>query len=1643
MALVLLDRVQELTTTSGTGTVTLNGAVPGFQDFDNIGNGNTTYYTIVDGNNWEVGIGTYSTAGTGTLSRDTVYESSTGSHIALSGNPANVFVTYPSEKGLWLDASGNAFVPNLGAATASSGKFTTLTNTTSATLANATITSGTNTFTGTVTSSNATITGGAISGATLASASVNFTGGTLTGVNLDGCTIQDSQIGGTPAPAAFSYITTDSVDYTGGYSVDAQFYSGSNNNSNASIGFSSSRGTPTSPLPSQVGDVLGNVDVWGGDGTEFAYAASIDFVAADNWLEYSTPVLINFNVLPVGTFSGTANTSGTSLTVTAVTSGALYLGMVVEGTGLPEDVFITGYGTGTGGVGTYTLGTAAATLTNVAILAGFAGSAPPEAANITTLISSNQQDGAVGNMSVGTIATTAVDVNGYSIESTEYAQNVGSNIINNASQAFLTARGTPGSPVAMISGDTIGNVDYWGYNGEELAYAASIDCDTSGAWNEVSTPTLFSFNLTNSTAATFVGSISGTTLTVTSISAGTIIPGQGIAESGGPEIADGTTIVAFITGTGGTGTYQVSVSQTVASVGMVSGFSSPSVAAIMSTLPSAAEYNGSVGNLAIGTLATTSVDVNGYSLDSTSYNGAPPSGNILTNSSFSVKTARGTSASPAAVISGDTIGNVDYYGYGTSGFVYAASIDVDATQNFSDTAAGTMFAFNLTPNGTVGPQQVATLNNDGTFTASYFVGNGSQITNLNLSHATSGVLPTSQGGTGLTGFAGANRALYTTSTTAITTGTLPTVAGGTGLTAFTGVGGLLYSSSTSAIGQLAPGSSGLPLLSAGSGNVPAYGALNINSSAITGVLPTANGGTGTSLSTGSGALVLATSPTLVAPYLGTPAQISLTNATGLALSTGVSGTLATSNGGTGLTSFTSSGAVYATSTSVLTTGTLPVTSGGTGVTSSTGSGSVVLSTSPALITPNLGIPSTVNLANATNLPLTSGVSGILPVANGGSGVSTATGSGSTVLSTGATMSGLTLTGSGNYLGTPASINLTNATSLALGSAVSGVLAPANGGTGVTSATGTGSVVLSNNASMNNLYITGATTGVYAGYSQVMENFTGSSNASLAFVSSNGTAATLAGATLGNADFWGYTGAAYSYAGSIDFNALHSGYGGTTWTAGSTPSEIAFNVTAPGSTSPAYVGYVTSTGLNGIAIGATAASTGAFTSLTVGGSTALTAANYTSYAPTLTGGGASGTWSINITGNAATATSATSASSATLAGNGSGSSFYTNGSGTENDIGVALAGYNNAYLYSNSSAWGLYSASGGSIISWTRANGYTNITGTAVLANSSTILTAANYNSYAPTLTGGGASGTWGISISGNAATATNHAGGAANQINYQTAASTTGFITAPTTASTFLEWNGSSFAWATPSPVMHGYLNGAQMSTAGSSTTMSIAAGQAADSTNAVNINLASAINKTTSAWVAGSGNGGLDTGSIAASTWYYFYLISTTGGTTDVVFSLNNSAPSLPSGYTYYRYIGGMITNASSQWQSFKQVGRVFYWATPTSDISATGNASANTGTLVVPRGRKMLAILTQASSTPAGIPISYVSDLDGADVTGFSATAFPLALYAMSNGAWTGPVELTVFTNTSAQIRWRMADTSSNILISTKGWWDFAGSV
>ena len=117
MALVVKDRVNETSTTTGTGTFTLAGAVTGFQTFAAIGDGNTTYYTIVlqGGSEWEVGLGTYTSSGT-TLSRDTILSSSNSNNaVNFSAGTKNVFCDYPAPKAIYGDATNTAFAAQIAA----------------------------------------------------------------------------------------------------------------------------------------------------------------------------------------------------------------------------------------------------------------------------------------------------------------------------------------------------------------------------------------------------------------------------------------------------------------------------------------------------------------------------------------------------------------------------------------------------------------------------------------------------------------------------------------------------------------------------------------------------------------------------------------------------------------------------------------------------------------------------------------------------------------------------------------------------------------------------------------------------------------------------------------------------------------------------------------------------------------------------------------------------------------------------------------------------------------------------------------------------------------------------------------------------------------------------------------------------------------------------------------------------------------------------------------------------------------------------------------------------------------------------------------------------------------------------------------
>jgi hypothetical protein len=281
----------------------------------------------------------------------------------------------------------------------------------------------------------------------------------------------------------------------------------------------------------------------------------------------------------------------------------------------------------------------------------------------------------------------------------------------------------------------------------------------------------------------------------------------------------------------------------------------------------------------------------------------------------------------------------------------------------------------------------------------------------------------------------------------------------------------------------------------------------------------------------------------------------------------------------------------------------------------------------------------------------------------------------------------------------------------------------------------------------------------------------------------------------------------------------------------------------------------------------------------------------------------------------------------------------------------------------------------------------------------------------------------------------------------------TGTVTVPTPTAGDNSTKAASTAFvvtalaANAGTIPRGHLSGLTLSTVGASTTFSVAAGQAVDSTASAAMSLSSPISKTTSAFVAGTGSGSLDTGSIAPNTWYHVWLIAIPSGAVDVLVSLSASAPTMPGAYTLKRRIGSMKTNGFSQWTKFVQNGDNFIWDSPVADVGVVNpGTAAVTRTFSTPTGvitQAILFVVLVATSGNTDAPgACYISDLATSDSTP-SASAGSFYAYAAAASAF--QLGGTVFcnTNTSSQARTRLqisaAGTSLNI--STIGWNDSRG--
>lgn len=269
-----------------------------------------------------------------------------------------------------------------------------------------------------------------------------------------------------------------------------------------------------------------------------------------------------------------------------------------------------------------------------------------------------------------------------------------------------------------------------------------------------------------------------------------------------------------------------------------------------------------------------------------------------------------------------------------------------------------------------------------------------------------------------------------------------------------------------------------------------------------------------------------------------------------------------------------------------------------------------------------------------------------------------------------------------------------------------------------------------------------------------------------------------------------------------------------------------------------------------------------------------------------------------------------------------------------------------------------------------------------------------------------------------------------------------GVPTGGTTAQVLRKTSGADYAteWATPATagLPRSYLAGLGMANNATDATndIDISPGTCRDSTNAADITCSALTKRLDAAWAVGSAAGGLDTGSIANTTYHCFAIKKDSDGVGDFLFSTSATSPTMPSGYTYFRRIGSIV-RASAAIKAFKQNGDVFQWITPALDFSAVTTVTTSvTRTLTAPLGVSTIAF-GEASVNNAGTCLFYIRDLSITDTD--PATA---ANPSTARGTSTyGGGYFQVRTDTSAQVGTRASNGGVDVRINTFGYIDTRG--
>ena len=235
------------------------------------------------------------------------------------------------------------------------------------------------------------------------------------------------------------------------------------------------------------------------------------------------------------------------------------------------------------------------------------------------------------------------------------------------------------------------------------------------------------------------------------------------------------------------------------------------------------------------------------------------------------------------------------------------------------------------------------------------------------------------------------------------------------------------------------------------------------------------------------------------------------------------------------------------------------------------------------------------------------------------------------------------------------------------------------------------------------------------------------------------------------------------------------------------------------------------------------------------------------------------------------------------------------------------------------------------------------------------------------------------------------------------------------------------------------YLAGLQMSTVSGTSQVTFSVGTAIDSTNTATMTVTSVFIKNTASFVAGSGNGMLDTGASAASTWYNTFVIANSALSPDFLMSVS-TVPALPATYLYYRRIGSVLLNSAKNITAFVQDGDYFRWLVSVLDVNgATKSVTAASVTLTVATGVPVIAYFNARATVVGTGSESYYSDLAATDEAP-SQTASPLFSFGL-NTVGTFFASNFIRTNNVAQVRARFDENAGTYSIATLGWTDSRG--